>query len=126
MAGRDIAAIILLLIGGLVLPFVGWFIGVVLLWSSTAWRTKDKLIGTLLVPGGLFTPFVLLFVSVFAVSGTSECAASGAVGGKGVTHCTHSGAGNVAAAVYLTVLALSIVGPIFSTAWLIRTARRVS
>ena len=34
IAGRDIATIVLLLIGGLVLPFVGWFIGVVLLWTS--------------------------------------------------------------------------------------------
>jgi uncharacterized membrane protein len=62
LAGRDLAAVILLLVGGIVLPLVGWVIGVVLLWSSTAWRTKDKLIGTLLVPGGLLTP--LLFLAV--------------------------------------------------------------
>ena len=49
MAGRDVVTVILLLIGGIVLPFVGWVIGVVLLWTSTAWRTKDKVIGTLLV-----------------------------------------------------------------------------
>ena len=126
MAGRDVGTIILLLVGGLLLPFVGWFIGVVMLWTSTAWRTKDKVIGTLLVPGGLFAPMVLLLVSVFAVSSTSECASGGSVGGKTVMHCTHSGTGNLAAAVYLTVLVLSVVGPIFSTAWLIRTARRVA
>jgi hypothetical protein len=45
-------AIILLLIGGF-LWAVGWIAGVVLLWSSSLWTTRDKLIGTLIVPGGL-------------------------------------------------------------------------
>jgi len=47
----DPAAIILLLIGGFTI--IGWFVGVVLLWISDAWTTRDKIIGTLVVPGGL-------------------------------------------------------------------------
>lgn len=47
----DPAAIILLLIGGFTI--IGWFVGVVLLWISDAWNTRDKIIGTLVVPGGL-------------------------------------------------------------------------
>jgi uncharacterized membrane protein len=47
----DPAAIILLLIGGFTI--IGWFVGVVLLWISDAWNTRDKVIGTLVVPGGL-------------------------------------------------------------------------
>jgi uncharacterized membrane protein len=47
----DPAAIILLLVGGFTI--VGWFVGVVLLWISDAWNTRDKIIGTLIVPGGL-------------------------------------------------------------------------
>jgi hypothetical protein len=34
------------------LPLV-WVVGVVLLWRSRAWTTRDKLIGALVVPGGL-------------------------------------------------------------------------
>lgn len=34
------------------LPLV-WMVGVVLLWRSRAWTLRDKLIGTLVVPGGL-------------------------------------------------------------------------
>ena len=34
------------------LPLV-WVVGVVLLWRSRAWTLRDKLIGTLVVPGGL-------------------------------------------------------------------------
>jgi hypothetical protein len=30
-----------------------WVVGVVLLWRSRAWTLGDKLIGTLVVPGGL-------------------------------------------------------------------------
>jgi hypothetical protein len=41
--------IILLLIGGFIF-YVGWFVGLVLLWSSRAWSIKDKWIGTLLLP----------------------------------------------------------------------------
>jgi uncharacterized membrane protein len=47
----DPAAVILLLIGGFTI--IGWFVGVVLLWISDAWSTRDKIIGTLVVPGGL-------------------------------------------------------------------------
>jgi len=35
----------------------------VLLWVSDAWSTKDKLIGTLLFPGGLLIPVALLFLA---------------------------------------------------------------
>ena len=34
----------------LVIPFLGWIVGVVLVWISRIWTTRDKLIGTL---GGL-------------------------------------------------------------------------
>jgi hypothetical protein len=31
----------------LVIPFLGWVVGVVLVWLSRLWTTRDKLIGTL-------------------------------------------------------------------------------
>jgi hypothetical protein len=60
-------AIALLLIGASLFG-VGWFIGVVLLWSSRVWTLRDKLIGTLVLPGGLAAaPFV--FAGVGSASG---------------------------------------------------------
>jgi hypothetical protein len=56
----DVAAIIFLSIGSLVLPVFGWFVGLILLWMSNAWNTRDKVLGTLFVPGGLGTAFLLL------------------------------------------------------------------
>jgi hypothetical protein len=55
----EIAALILLPIGGIILPVIGWFIGVILLWSSRVWTTGEKLAGTLLFPGGLLLPAAL-------------------------------------------------------------------
>jgi hypothetical protein len=60
---KEITALILLPIGGVLIPVIGWFIGVVLLWISDAWNTRDKLIGTFVLPGGLLVPFGLGFVA---------------------------------------------------------------
>ena len=54
----EVGALVMLLVGGLIVPIVGWFVGVVLLWVSNAWNVRDKVIGTLFVPGGL-GPIVL-------------------------------------------------------------------
>jgi hypothetical protein len=68
----EIAALVLL-------PFL-WPVGVVLLWISPAWKTRDKVIGTVLPPGGYPG---LLYLGLFlghAVGGHSSggsCVASG-------------------------------------------------
>jgi uncharacterized membrane protein len=59
----DVAALILLLVGGVVIPVIGWLVGVVLLWISSAWTARQKLLGTLVVPGGLALPAGLLLVA---------------------------------------------------------------
>ena len=69
----------LVLAGGF-LVFVGWFIGVVLLWSSHTWKLRDKLMGTLLFPGGLVLALPLL-------GWTRDCDTSGGPGQPTVTHC---------------------------------------
>ena len=50
--GLEVAAVILLVISGAAY-LVGWFVGVGLLWASPRWRWTDKLVGTLIWPGGL-------------------------------------------------------------------------
>lgn len=56
---KEVGALVLLPIGGVILPVLGWVIGIVLLWISDAWSTRDKLVGTLLFPGGLLLPVAL-------------------------------------------------------------------
>lgn len=63
-------AIVLLLVGAVVIPGVGWIIGAVLLWTSRVWTLRHKLIGTFLVPGGLALAF---YFGIFATGGSSGC-----------------------------------------------------
>ena len=64
-------AIPFLLIGGLVIPVLGWLVGVALLWSSRIWTLRDKLIGTLVIPGGLATAFFAAAIPL-TTSGSSS------------------------------------------------------
>jgi hypothetical protein len=49
----------LLLLGGIVLPLLGWLVGVFLLWASPVWSPRDKWLGTLVLPGGLAGAVIL-------------------------------------------------------------------
>jgi len=40
----------------------------VMLWTSTAWRVKDKTIATLLLPGGMLAPVFLFGLATATVS----------------------------------------------------------
>jgi hypothetical protein len=60
----EIAAVILV-------PFF-WPIGVILLWISPAWKVRDKVIGTLLPPGG-YLGTMLFGLLAFAVHDSGGC-----------------------------------------------------
>lgn len=72
MTGQEWAAVVLLPLGGFLLG-IGWFIGVIALWSSRAWSTLDKVIGTLVLPGGLATTMALWSTYGLGESGESGC-----------------------------------------------------
>jgi hypothetical protein len=114
---QEWAAIILLLIGGFILV-AGWFVGVVLLWSSRAWSTREKLIGTLLVPGGLA-------VGVYAglVAGGGECFTFSRLGHATITSCTPRPSTLHEVLISLLLVAL-IIAPIGTAIFLVRRARR--
>jgi hypothetical protein len=48
----EVGALLLLTLGSLV-SWVGWVGGVLLLWTSQRWTRRDKLLGSLVLPGGL-------------------------------------------------------------------------
>ena len=129
LAGRDIAAVVLLLVGGLIVPFVGWFVGVILLWTSDTWRVRDKWIGTVLVPGGLFTPLVgaglAAFVPVGSACQPATTTVVGVVSASAMSSGCESSGTSVAGIVVGILLVLAFIAPLFSTFWLLRTARRV-
>lgn len=67
----EVIALALLLPGSVLIPLIGWLIGVVLLWMSPVWTTRDKLIGTLIVPGGLLPAFFVGMLATCSVTTTS-------------------------------------------------------
>ena len=100
----DVAAIVLLLVGGLIVPLVGWLVGVVLLWVSNAWNFRDKVIGTVFVPGGLgLAGFIPLLAG--ATSGSSSGSES-------------AGSSDFADALVMSLFLAIIVAPILTTTYL--------
>lgn len=46
----DVVTVLVLLLGSFVVPGLGWIAGVVLLWNGPRWNTRQKWIGTLILP----------------------------------------------------------------------------
>ncbi len=55
LSDREVMALIMLCLGGF-LMLAGWIYGVILLWRSSRWRPAEKLVATLVWPGGLALP----------------------------------------------------------------------
>jgi hypothetical protein len=75
LAFRNVATIALLL-GGVLVFGLGWFAGVALLWTSPTWRAREKVLATLVVPGGL--PMAVV-IAVFGVPVTDAVRVPGLV-----------------------------------------------
>jgi hypothetical protein len=113
---REWAAIFLLLFGFFAAG-VGWVVGVILLWRSRAWTTRDKLIGTLVLPGGLFMT-ALLLVLALGRSHKDFCTSYG----TSVVHCTHGPSSGPSTLVSIALVLLALT-PIATAVYLARRAR---
>ncbi|MDF8263921.1 HAAS signaling domain-containing protein [Luteipulveratus flavus] len=109
---REVAALILLQIG-IVAWVVGWVAGVVLLWTSNRWRWWEKVLGTLVWPGG-FAGVAFSYGSGIEHQGETCTSRPGQP-----EVCTGSGSGVLSAVGWIVVLAL----PIAVTIYLAKVAR---
>jgi hypothetical protein len=116
----EVFALIGLLVGGLIIPVVGWFVGVALLWGSRAWTTREKLLGTLVVPGGLATSFFLL---VYGVSSSGCSGEISPVTQRPVGSCEDETSA-VWSVVALGFAVFLVVAPVVTTAYLALRLRR--
>jgi hypothetical protein len=116
---REWVAVFLLLFGFLAFG-VGWFVGVVLLWSSRAWTTKDKLIGTFVLPGGLSATAVILVLAL-GRSRKVMCTSYTRYG-TSVAHCTHGLSSRPSTLVSIALILLALT-PITTAVYLARRAR---
>jgi len=108
----DVCAVTLLLLGGF-LAGIGWFIGAVLLWTSPRWSRLEKLIGTLILPGGI-AGGLLAFAASHSGSYTN-C--------DGLGHCvtTHTG-WNPPGWLAATTVALILAAPAATAVYLVNRA----
>src|SRR5579859_3856780 len=107
----ELTRIGLLEIGALILTPVFWPIGVILLWTSRGWNVRDKLIGTLVPPGGLFVSLLVLGL-VAAVPG--QMCAGGYSNGKQITTTCSGGVHGIDALLLGIFLILVVVSPILT------------
>lgn len=100
-------------VAALVLYLLFWPIGIVLLWISPAWHWRDKLLGTLLPPGG-YMGVGIIFAST--VTQTYSCGGTAPIGQAIHYTCT----GPTAAQTALTTIAavLLLVLPLITLAYL--------
>jgi hypothetical protein len=78
--GYDVTALLTLVFGavaltvvlGFVGTFIGWVVGLGLLWSSRTWTVGEKTLGTLVWPGGLAAPFYLALAGGQVCTSASE------------------------------------------------------
>lgn len=115
LGGREVAAILLLLIGAFVVG-IGWLVGLWLLWTSPRWSNRDKLIGTFVLPGGL-APLALI---AGTASGSTACTTTG----DGPPACVHHGV-VLSAWPAALVATLLIAVPLATSFYLWRRARTV-
>jgi hypothetical protein len=130
--------VLFLLLGGIVIPFLGWAVGVVLLWLSPRWTTRDKLLGTLVWPGGLLAPALLLVAGAAAgllATSVTTCTSPPVVAPvdsapqdvhQAAAHCTTSGGVGLPPWLFITLslvlLILAVAGPIWTARRLLRRA----
>ena len=120
---REWAAVILLPLGGFAFG-VGWLVGLILLWSSRLWTTRDKLIGTLIVPGGIATALLVVLLTATTRRCKGFAPSTGARVGDATMHCTPSGGPSAATtALQIALLVLVVLGPVVSAIYLARRAR---
>ncbi len=117
--GLELAAVLLLTVGSFV-PVVGWLLGVALLWSSGRWSWREKLLGTLVVPGG---PGSVLIFGLIAGGRTCSSSIATTPDGTVISQAESCGGFSFPPAVGIVLLLVSLIGPFVVASILYSRAR---
>jgi hypothetical protein len=115
---REVAAVVLLLIGGFIFV-AGWVAGLILLWASPRWRWPDKLLGTLVWPFGYAGVLYGLLAGAF----TNAANNAGSFCGYGCTSTSQGG--GMPTWLEVLILVAAFVPPTAVAIWLVLRARWV-
>jgi hypothetical protein len=119
MRRYDAITVFLLLVGGVILPVVGWVAGAVMLLVSRRWTFRDKLVGLLVWPGGL-----ALAAGLIVLAPTRQCVyVDDSAGHRHGGECTGT---TIPGWVGIPLLVLAIIGPLLTAIYLARRARRAA
>jgi hypothetical protein len=116
--GLETAAVVLLTVGSFI-PVLGWAVGAVLLWSSPRWSRGEKLLGTLVVPGG---PGLVILLSIVPAR-TCVGGSYGRADGELITTVETCSGFALPTAVAALLAAVVLVAPFIVAAVLLRRAR---
>lgn len=85
----------------LIVPVVGWLLGVVIAWRSAIWTTRDKVVATVLGPGGV--PTLLSVVILDATNAKGKTSTAGSTEAIGIAIAAAILVASFASVVYLGV-----------------------
>lgn len=111
----------LLLLGGILIPVVGWVIGLVFLWLSRAWTVKEKVMATLLVPGGLLPALILVALPTRVETCSNSSGVRQGQPFHTALHCT-GGQSRAATIALIALFVFLAVAPIYTA---VRLGRRL-
>jgi hypothetical protein len=118
----------LLEILAIVFLLIFWPVGVVLLWISDVWTTREKLIGTLVPPGGYLGIFLLGPYLLFGLMLGPVCESWSGSDSLGHTtsgtNCPPGIATALVAALAIVIIIAVLVSPIFTAVYLGRRLKR--
>ena len=78
-AWYSILTVLLLTVGGFIIPGIGWLAGLVMLWASRTWAVSHKVIGTLVALGGPGLAAAGLLPWAFVAVGPGESSPQGPI-----------------------------------------------
>ena len=117
----EVVALVLLSVG-MILPGLGWLVGVILLWISDVWNAREKLLGTLLAPAGWLIPAWIVVQTV----GGGTCESSFDANGHALSNSCNGGTSHsgILWLVLLIALSLASVGTMIYLALSLRRRNR--
>lgn len=129
-ATTELVAVLLMTVGSILIPVIGWLVGVVLLWFSPLLRWWEKLLATLVVPGGLGAVLIAgLGGSIASPAVAQTCSSAMPIGrqepnaAQGYTmRCTSSGPSDAITVLIGIAALLLLIAPIVLDVWLYRRA----
>jgi hypothetical protein len=114
----QLLALLFIVLGSVLIPIIGWLIGIVLLWMSDRWSVRDKIMGTLIWPGGLGGIGILGLEVIQSKDGS--CGGSAGM----PLHCTSHNAQGFSDVLIIPLVILLIALPLLIAWHLLRNAQR--